>query len=239
MNAIILSAGSAGSSGDAYPVSLSEFNGKPLIQILLEKWQGMNVNFGVMLSADDIARYHLDRVVTQVSPSAKVYSVSAPTAGAACTALMAVEQINADEPLLILNGDELLDIDYEAPLKFFNDSGFDAGVISFDSVHPRYSYVRLDENDLVIEAAEKNPISRNATVGFYWYRHGSSFVEAAMRSIRKQALLDKPFFVCPVFNELILKHQKIGVYKIDQSLYKPFKSQQQIAQFQAVLEKML
>jgi dTDP-glucose pyrophosphorylase len=168
-----------------------------------------------------------------------VYSVSAPTAGAACTALMAAEQINNDEPLLILNGDELLDIDYSVPLKFFNDSGFDAGVISFDSVHPRYSYVRLDENDLVIEAAEKNPISRNATVGFYWYRHGSNFVQAAMRSIRKQALLDKLFFVCPVFNELILEHQKIGVYKIDQSLYKPFKSQQQIAQFQAVLEKML
>jgi hypothetical protein len=36
-----------------------------------------------------------------------------------------------------------------------------------------------------------------------------------------------------------LEHQKIGVYKIDQSSYKPFKSQQQIAQFQAVLEKML
>jgi dTDP-glucose pyrophosphorylase len=240
MNVIILSAGSsAASAGDNYPICLYEFNSKPFIQILLEKWQGIDAKFAVMLNEEDIVKYHLDHVISQINSKAILYPISSPTAGAACTALMAIEQINNDEPLVILNGDELLDINYLEPLQSFRDQEVDAGTIIFDSVHPRYSYVRLDERDRVIEAAEKNPISRNATVGFYWYKHGSDFVRAAMRTIEKQALADTPFFVCPMFNELVLEGKQIGVYRIDKEAYKPFKSQQQLAQFQSVLEKLL
>ncbi len=240
MNVIILSAGSSAAlAGDNYPICLYEFNSKPFIQILLEKWQGIDAKFAVMLNEEDIVKYHLDHVISQINSKAILYPISSPTAGAACTALMAIEQINNDESLVILNGDELLDINYLEPLQSFGDQKVDAGVIIFDSVHPRYSYVRLDEHDRVIEAAEKNPISRNATVGFYWYKHGSDFVRAAMRTIEKQALADTPFFVCPMFNELVLEGKQIGVYRIDKEAYKPFKSQQQLAQFQSVLEKLL
>lgn len=239
MNVLILSAGVNTASGsDHYPICLYEFNSKPFIQILLEKWQGIDAKFAVMLNDGDIQKYHLDQVVAQIDANAVLYPINTPTAGAACTALMAIEQINNDEPLVILNGDELLDLNYLEPLKAFKDQGVDAGTIIFDSVHPRYSYVRLDHQNLVIEAAEKNPISRNATVGFYWYKQGSDFVRAAMRTIEKQAFSDTPFFVCPIFNELVLEGKKIGVFRIDKEAYKPFKSQQQLAQFQSVMEKL-
>nr|WP_252386603.1 hypothetical protein [Campylobacter jejuni] len=32
----------------------------------------------------------------------------------------------------------------------------DAGVLSFESVHPRWAYVKCDENHFVLEAFEKN-----------------------------------------------------------------------------------
>ena len=240
MNVIILSAGSNPASGsENYPISLYEFNSKPFIQILLEKWQGIEAKFAVMLNEGDIQKYHLDHVIKQINRNANLYPINSPTAGAACTALMAIEQLNNQEPLVILNGDELLDLNYLEPLQAFESQGVDAGTVIFDSVHPRYSYVRLDANDRVIEAAEKNPISRNATVGFYWYKHGADFVRAAMRTIEKQAFAEQPFFVCPVFNELVLEGKQIGVFRIDKEAYKPFKSQQQLAQFQSVLEKLL
>lgn len=241
MNVIILAAGGSSPSTDAdgYPICLTEINGQPLIELLLEKWKGIEVNFAVMMRKEDIDRYHMDHVIHQVTSDAKVYPISAPTAGAACTALMAVEQVNSDEPLVILNGDELLDIDYQQPLAFFASENLDAGTVVFDSVHPRYSYVRLNQDGLVTEAAEKNPISRNATAGFYWYRNGSDFVAAAMSSIRKHALSDTPYFICPLFNEMILEQKKVGVYQIEKTDYKPFKSQQQIQKFQSVLEQIL
>ena len=62
---------------------------------------------------------------------------------------------------------------------------------------------------------------------------GKNFVEAAMSSIKKQALLDPPYFVCPVFNELVLKGQKIGAFQIDKSAYIPLKTKQHLAEFQS------
>jgi NDP-sugar pyrophosphorylase family protein len=240
MNVIILAAGgqTVADHSDGYPLCLTEIKGKPLIEVLLEKWKGFDVNFSLMMRKSDIDKYHLDSVVKQINNKAVVYPINAPTAGAVCTALMAIENINNNQSLVILNGDELLDIEYSKPIDFFSKSKLDAGVVVFDSIHPRYSYVRL-EDGLVIEAAEKNPISRNATAGFYWYKKGLDFVEASFRHIRKQAVTEDPYFICPVFNEFILQGKMIGAYKIEKALYKPFKSQQQINQFQSLIENLL
>jgi dTDP-glucose pyrophosphorylase len=89
----------------------------------------------------------------------------------------------------------------------------------FDSVHPRWSYVRLDEHGYVIEAAEKRPISRYATAGVYYFRQGKAFVQAAMEMIKKDANTGGVFYICPTFNELILEQAKIGVYKISRDVY--------------------
>jgi dTDP-glucose pyrophosphorylase len=234
VNVLILAAGNNSVANlDGYPLCLSEINGKPLIEMMLEKWSGINVNFFLMLNGEELKKFHLAEVVHQIHSKATVIPIYSATAGAVCTSLMAVDAINNDDPLVILNGDEILDVNYAQVLAFFNKSDVDAGVVIFDSVHPRYSYVRLDENNLVVEAAEKNPISRHATVGFYWYRKGKNFVEAAMSSIKKQALLDPPYFVCPVFNELVLKGQKIGAFQIDKSAYIPLKTKQHLAEFQS------
>ena len=36
------------------------------------------------------------------------------------------------------------------------------------------------------------------------------------------------FFICPVFNELILNQRKIGVFEIDTNLYFPVKNLNQL-----------
>jgi NDP-sugar pyrophosphorylase family protein len=240
MNILILSAGGELTNEDnsGYPAYLTEIKGKPLIEILLQKFDGVDANFSVMLRQSDVNKFNLDSMVKQINNKAKVYSVSFSTAGALCTALIAIEKINNEQPLVILNGDEILDINYNDPIDFFNKSNFDAGAVIFDSIHPRYSYVRID-NGLVVEAAEKNPISRNATAGFYWYKTGTDFVDAAFNSIRKYSHSDIPYFICPVFNEFILAGKTVGTYPIDKKLFKPFKSQQQINKFNSLIEKFL
>jgi dTDP-glucose pyrophosphorylase len=100
-------------------------------------------------------------------------------------------------------------------------------------LHPRYSFVRLDSEGRVIEAAEKNPISPHAIAGVYWFRSGSLFVSAAKDMIRKDARVNDKFFISPSLNELVLQHKKINAYRIEPAQYRPLKTQSQRQAFEA------
>lgn len=230
MNVLILAAGERRvfENLSDYPLCLLEFRSLPLLAIQMKKWVGISTTFTWVFKKEDVQKFHLKKIVLQFDPTANVIAIEGDTAGAACTALLATELIDNEEPLVIMNGDELIDIDFREPLNFFSNRGYSAGALVFDSVHPRYSYVKLDEEDLVVQAAEKDPISRIATAGFYWYNQGKDFVCAAKTMIKKQYVHHVPFYICPVFNELILAGKKIGVYLIDKSNYHPVKSQQQL-----------
>lgn len=117
----------------------------------------------------------------------------------------------------------------------FRRRRLDAGTIVFESIHPRWSFVRLGEEDLIVEAAEKRPISRWATAGFYYFRRGIDFVAAATMSIRKDAQVAGQFYVCPTFNELILQQARIGIFRIDRSAYRSLATPQNVEEYEAYL----
>ena len=176
-------------------------------------------------------------MIRLLAPSAEVISVPAVEFGAACTALHAISHIGRDESLLVLNGDQILDGDLAAIVAGFEADDLDAGVVTFDAVHPRWSYVRCDDEGLVIEAAEKRPISHVATAGAYWYRRGGDFVEAVMSMIRKDASVEGRFYVCPTFNELVLRGQRIGTRLIDRDRYYSLAAPQGVATFEELLAR--
>lgn len=239
MNILILAAGADQSSqNDGYPLCLTEFDDVPLIQRITEASLALQPRqMIVALRDEDFRRYHLGNIVSLLVPGAPILKVQSRTQGAACTALLATGLIDNEDELLIINGNEFLDVDYQEIVESFRARQLDAGLVVFPSVHPRYSYVRLDKNDLVVEAAEKTPISRNATVGFYWFSQGCNFVRATKNMIRKDAHVSGNFYICPAFNELILEHLRIGVYAIDSKRYHPLKTERQIERYEAALEK--
>ncbi len=239
MNILILAAGQDQFvQDDGYPLCLTEFDSMPLIQRVAISCQALNPNnLIVAFREEEVRKYHLDNVVRLLSPNAKILDIEAPTQGAACTALLAAGLIDNDSELLIVNGNELLNADFTMIVEDFRARKLDAGAVVFSSIHPRYSYVRLDENEFVVEATEKNPISNNATAGFYWFARGEDLVRAAKNLIRKDARVNGNFYICPAFNELILEHKRIGVHRVNSKAYNPLKSGRQIEQFEAALEK--
>ena len=78
------------------------------------------------------------------------------------------------DELLIVSMNELVDIDYSFVLENFRDNSYIGGVITFDSIHPRYSFARLEES-VVTEISQHDPISRNATKGSFWFQNTRDF----------------------------------------------------------------
>jgi NDP-sugar pyrophosphorylase family protein len=227
MNFLILAAGSAplDSQDGSYPLCLAELDGMPMIEKIIHACHAVpGARVIVALRDEETRLYHLDNVVRLIDPDAEVIRVREATGGAAWE-------------LVILNGNELLDVPFATVVEEFRRRGLDAGVITFPSIHPRYSYVRLDDRERVIEADEKRPISRLATAGFYWFARGRDFVAAAQDMIRKNAAVNGSFYICPALNQLVLRQSVIGTYPIEARLYHPFKTERQLLQYEAAHEE--
>jgi NDP-sugar pyrophosphorylase family protein len=236
MNILILAAGRVQASTSAehtYPACLTELNGVSVLESIVSNLANIaEANYIFALHAEDISSFHLDNIAKLLVPNAKIKVVPKSTMGSACTALLVACELEVDHPLLIISANELVREDIAAVLEHFTAQGLDAGTLVFRSVHPRYSYVRLNKDGLVIEAAQQNPISQVATSGIFWFARAGDFIESAKDAIRKGAATNGCFYLAPVFNELILKQMKIGVKEIDKIDYIPLKSANQIQQYE-------
>jgi dTDP-glucose pyrophosphorylase len=205
-------------AGYQYPKNLVEIEGKPLMERVLRQLDRLG-DLICLVRREENLRFHTADAVRLLVPGATVVEVPTLDSGAACTALLAIEEIEPNEPLLVFNGDQIMAGDLWAITAEFEERGLDGGVVVFEAVHPRWSYVKTDHEGLVVEAAEKRPISKQATAGTYWYRRGSDFVKALMDMILKDAQVDGRFYICPAFNEMVLDDARIGVHEIAPSEY--------------------
>lgn len=226
MNVIVLMSGSSEAFKEAgynYPKNLAELAGHPMMQHVMESLQPLKplgAKFICILRREENRKHHAGKVLQLMDQETTIVEVNEETSGAACSALLAVDHINNDEPLIITNGDQILTgVDFAEIVRNFQAKSWDAGVIVFEDIHPRWSFVKCDSEGRVIEAAEKRPISKLATAGFFYFARGSDFVQAAMEMLKKDAHVNGIFYICPALNEMILQHAKIGIHKIDRSRY--------------------
>lgn len=204
----------------SYCISLYEIRRKTILQHIIDALEKIDdAEFIFILNKKDVEKYHLDNVISLLLPNAKVVVAQGKTKGSACSCLLGMDYFDMEEPLIIVGGDQLVVENLQKVVTKFKENNYDGGVIIFDDIHPRWSYVKLNKEGFVTEAAEKRPISHNATTGFYYFKHTSDFVESAFSMIKKDANVDGNFFVCPVYNEMVLKQKKIGTYRINKEQY--------------------
>lgn len=216
MNVLIPMAG-AGSrfatAGYTFPKPLIEVNGKPMIQVVVENLN-IEAKYTFIVQEEHYEKYNLKYLLNLIAPGCNIVQVNGITEGAACTTLLAKEFINNDEPLLIANSDQFLEWNSNECLYAFNADGVDAGIVTFKNTHPKWSYARVGDDGFVAEVAEKKPISNDATVGVYFWKHGSDYVRYAEQMIEKNIRVNNEFYVCPVFNEAIEEGKKIRIKEI-------------------------
>jgi HAD superfamily hydrolase (TIGR01509 family) len=217
LNIVIPMAG-AGSrfekAGYTFPKPLIEVNGKPMIQVVVENLN-IDAKYHFIVQKEHYEKYNLKETLNLITPNCNIIFTDGITEGAACTTLLAKEFIDNDDSLLIANSDQYLDWNSSNFMYNMIGDNVDAGIVSFTSTHPKWSFARVDQNNNVVEVAEKKPISDIATAGIYYWRKGSDYVKYAEQMIQKNVRVNNEFYVCPVFNEAIADKKIIKTYNIN------------------------
>lgn len=199
-------------AGYTFPKPLIEVNGKPMIQVVVENLN-IDANYIYVVQKSHREKYNLDTMLNLITPGCKIVEVEGLTEGAACTALLSKEYIDNDSPLFFANSDQFVEWDSNEFMYKMQESNCDGGIVTFKATHPKWSFAKIDDNGFVTEVAEKNPISDNATVGYYYWKHGSDFVKYAEQMIEKDIRVNNEFYVCPVFNQAIEDYKKIRIFE--------------------------
>lgn len=190
---------------------LIPIDGVPMWETVRDNVAPSNFDYRLIVVAQLSFLYEA-RIGTFVEP----VKVSKLTQGAACTVLCAEHLIDNYDPLLIVNGDQIIEgLKIDAFLDFAKY--YDGCIMTFKVPYgepPKWSYVGRGGEGNVLEVAEKDPISNEATCGLYWFRHGRDFLRAAHAMITKDVRTNGEFYLCPVYNEMISGGAKIGAWDV-------------------------
>ncbi len=201
--------------GFTFPKALIEIRNKPMIQVVVDNLRpDCDHRFIFICQKEHYTKYSLDSLLNLISPNCVIITIESVTAGAACTVLLAKDYIDNDSELLIANSDQYVDMNINDFIATARRSNADGYILTFNSTHPKWSFVRKDNNGNVIEVAEKKPISNEATVGVYYFKKGSDFVKGVEEMIFDDLRVNNEFYVCPVYNQLILSGKIIKTYLI-------------------------
>lgn len=201
-------------AGYTFPKPLIEVHQKPMIQLIIESL-GLKGRFIFIVRKEHIEKYNLKSLLKILSPNCEIIPIDKLTEGAACTVLLAKKHIQNDKPLIIANSDQFIEWNPSETMYNFSTKKIDAGILTFDAIHPKWSYAKVDKNNIVTQVAEKQVISNHATVGVYYWKKGKDFVKYAEQMIQKNVRVNNEFYVCPVFNQAIADKKIIKISNVD------------------------
>lgn len=205
------------SAGYKKPKPFIDVNGKPMIERVLDNLSYPGAKY-ILIAKDEHLIYE-SKLVDRIKNKYNVEFVSTEilTEGTAATVLLARRHINNEEPLVIANSDQIVDIDF---YRFVNEcmgSDIDGSIMTFfdKEKDPKWSFALIDSQGYVKEVKEKIPISHHATVGIYMFNRGRFFVDSAIDMIVHNDRVNGEFYTCPVYNYMIQSGKKINIFEID------------------------
>jgi dTDP-glucose pyrophosphorylase len=202
-------------AGYAQPKPLIPVHGLPMIAAVVRNVRPRCAHRFIFVAlAEHLEHAGMREALSQAAPGCIIIPVDRVTEGAACTVLLAREFIDSDEPLMLANSDQWVDIDIDDYLASQDRQRADGLIMTMKADDPKWSFVGLNGKRMVTSVVEKEVISNEATVGIYNFRRGSDFVRAADGMIAKNLRVNNEFYVAPVYNQLIAEGARIAIYNV-------------------------
>lgn len=187
-----------------------------LIEIVLKNINIKNAHYILVARSEHVKNYTEIIKLIKKNYNVSLINLDTLTEGSACTVLHAHKLINNETPLLLANSDQYIDSSIESYVDDCQVRKLDGSILTFinDNKDPKWSYAKLNDCGLVEQVKEKEPISKYATVGLYYFSQGKLFVNGAIDMILAKDRVNNEYYSCPVYNYLISDNKKIGIYNI-------------------------
>lgn len=203
-------------AGYVKPKPFIDVAGKPMIVRVLENMALKDARYILIARAEHMQRERALIKEIESDYNALFLPLDHLTEGTVCTVLHARNLINTEEPLMIANSDQIVDIQISDFVADCNERQLDGSILTFinEKMDNHWSYAIVDDKGLVTEVKEKVAISDIATVGIYLYSKGSDFVDAAIDMIVANDRVNNEFYSCPTYNYAVNNGLEIGIYDI-------------------------
>jgi hypothetical protein len=145
-------------------------------------------------------------------------TIERKTKGALATLGLCLDEIHSNLPIVVSPFDGFIGISENDFLSAMESSSCDAGLVAFESTNPKFSYVKIIENEAV-EIAEKSVISSLATSGTFYFKNKDVLMDCIQWAILNRVTFKDDFFIAPSLNSIIMNGSKLGIYEIDENLY--------------------
>lgn len=143
--------------------------------------------------------YNLTEILGDAAPGCAIIALDHITAGAACSVLAAQALIDNEQPLMIANSDQWVDVNVNDYLCAYDQQGSDGFIMTMHADDPKWSYAVRDEQGRVTGVFEKQVASPEATVGIYNFRRGRDFCHHAQAMIAAGETSCGDYYVAPVY----------------------------------------
>jgi dTDP-glucose pyrophosphorylase len=200
--------------GYSLPKPLIKINQKPMIQVAVENLN-IEANYIYVVQKQHREKYNLDNLFNLITPGCTIIETDGLTEGAACSALLAKQYINNNNPLFIANSDQFVEWDLKEFMLKMNKTDVDGGIATFNSTNPHFSYAKIDGSGIVQAVSRSEPISDVAITGYYYWKNGSDFVKYVEQMISKDIRFKNEFHVDPLYTDAVKDGKKIQIFKVE------------------------
>lgn len=153
------------------------------------------------------------------------------TRGATDTVLRGAALIDPASEVLIVNCDNFVEVDWGLFIQNQAEARSAASVLTFTATEEKYSFVRVDGEGFVVEAAEKRPISDRACAGYFWFRSCMN-MKTCLQAYLKAGdgfRVNGEFYLTPALN--FLKHLRVTEFPV--ARFVDLGTPQEVARYEA------
>ncbi len=205
-------------AGYEVPKPLIDINGTPMFKRVIDNL-GFDFDDDItfIVQEQHVIHYQIDAKLRNYYPDAKLIITPGLTDGAATTVRLSTNVFMSD-PFMVANCDQLMVWDKSKLTDLIKEDKWKGGIIPcFKPKHnqPIHSYVKVNEDNEVIDLKEKKLISDIATVGVYYFDDESKWCMAYEDMKKANDKTNNEYYLAPTYNYL---KEKSTILMIDEMI---------------------
>ena len=217
-------------AGFTRPKNLVSFRGISILEYVIRQYEDLNAPITVTLDENECREFKTDQIILRNHPEIRVVQIPSGNHGALCSALLGIDETKPG-PLVVVPGDSACRKPSNDTISKFKNLEVDAGTFIFRSDSPRWSYVRTNNKNDILEIAEKRVISEFATTGLFYFRDVETFIDGATWALVNATNLNGRYYVSHSLHKILAMQKKVIAHTLDDSrVYLSFSSPAELAQ---------